>query len=155
MHANTCIFPKYLIPLLKFCNQGQIHVQTISMSMMRKKTQFGPVIYLLKIDTFRNKGAYNSGSSITSGACSISFFAYSSASIGLKDQINFWKFKLELFRLYLYKQFSLNILPMVKNQTNRREETNSPAIDKVSLDEEGEEEVVVRPFSLWYFSFSS
>lgn len=43
----------------------------------------------MKTETFRNKGAYSSGStSVTRGACSISFFAYSSASLGFNDQIN-------------------------------------------------------------------
>lgn len=61
------------------------------MGMMRGKyiTDYVIIMYLLKIDTFRNIGAYSSGSSVTSVAFSISFLAYSSASLGVNDQMNF------------------------------------------------------------------
>jgi hypothetical protein len=45
-----------------------------------------PMPYLLKMDTFRNRGAYRSGSSDVNGALVISFFAYISSSSAAVDQ---------------------------------------------------------------------
>lgn len=45
--------------------------------------------YLLNIDTFRNRGAYRSGSSKTTGAFSVSVLAYTSDSFGLIDHMFF------------------------------------------------------------------
>ena len=52
-------------------------------------------IYLLKTETFWNKGVNRSGSSTTIGACLISFLAYASASFGDKDQMYLWKYRHE------------------------------------------------------------
>lgn len=45
-----------------------------------------PEPYLLKTDTFRNRGAYRSGSSDANVALAISFFAYISSSSADVDQ---------------------------------------------------------------------
>jgi hypothetical protein len=51
-----------------------------------QKYEAKPMHYLLKIETFQNRGTYRSGSSVTAGALTISFFAYISSPSAAVDQ---------------------------------------------------------------------